>query len=109
MADRCKQGDMAIIIKDNPGSEANIGLVVHVEGPRKVFVSRGTVWRVRPINFDTMTYIDYDGTVGIGPATDIENEDVWLLPVRLEAGVGDAVTEADLPKFNTAVEEALCQ
>jgi hypothetical protein len=85
MTDRCKLGDIAIIIKDNPGCEANIGRVVRVHGPRKVFSKRGTVWRVTPVAGTTMTYIDYDGTIGVGLACEIEHEDDWLLPIRPEA------------------------
>lgn len=84
MADRCKLGDIAIIIKDQPGCEANIGRVVHVCGPRKVFPERGTVWRIKPVTGSTMTYLDYDRTVAVGLATDIEHEDHWLLPIRPE-------------------------
>jgi hypothetical protein len=82
--DRCKPGDIAIIIKDQPGCEANIGRIVHVCGPRKVFTERGTVWHIKPVTGSTMTYLDYDRTVAVGLATDIEHEDDWLLPIRPE-------------------------
>ena len=82
MTDRCKLGDIAIIIKDQPGCEANIGRVVHVCAPRKVFTERGTVWRIKPVRGSTMTYLDYDRAVAVGLATDIEHEDDWLLPIR---------------------------
>jgi hypothetical protein len=84
MADRCKLGDIAIIIKDQPGCEANIGRVVHVGGPRVVFPRRGTVWHIKPVTGSTMTYLDYDRTVAVGLATDIEHEDDWLMPIRPE-------------------------
>jgi hypothetical protein len=85
MTDRCKLGDVAIIIKDNPGCEANIGRVVRVHGPRRVFPRRGTVWRITPVAGTTMTYVDYDRTVAVGLACEIEHEDDWLLPIRPEA------------------------
>ncbi len=85
MSDRCKLGDVAIIIKDRPGCEANIGRIVHVLGPRKVYRSRGTVWRIKPVKGDHMAFIDIDKSPSYGLATDIEHEDAWLLPIRPEA------------------------
>jgi len=85
MADRCKPGDIAIIIKDEPGCEANIGRVVHVLGPRKVFLIRGTVWLIKPVIGKTITYVDIDKKVKKGLATKIEHDDDWLLPIRPEA------------------------
>jgi hypothetical protein len=92
--DRCQLGDIAIIIKDQPGCEANLGRVVHVFGPRKVFAERGTVWRIKPVRGSTMTYLDYDRTVAVGLATDIEHEDDWLLPIRPE-NEDDQVEQAE--------------
>ena len=91
MADRCRLGDVAIIIKDQPGCEANIGRIVRVCLPRKVFMSRGTVWHIVPVVGDTMSYIDYDGTIATGPATDIEHEDAWLLRRRWPPVYGGAI------------------
>jgi hypothetical protein len=85
MSDRCKLGDIAIIIKEQPGCEANIGRLVHVLGPRKVYMSRGTVWRIKPVKGNSMAYLDYDNSPAYGLATDIEHEDAWLLPIRPEA------------------------
>jgi hypothetical protein len=82
MTDRCKLGDIAIIIHDNPGCEANIGRMVTVMGPRRVFPLRGTVWLIEPVVGNTMTYIEYGNKVAIGLATYIEHEDKWLLPIR---------------------------
>jgi hypothetical protein len=84
MTDRCKIGDIAIIIKDHPGCDANVGRMMHVMGPRTRDYIRGTVWRIRPVVGTTMTYIERDGTVDIGEATDIEQRDAWLLPIRPE-------------------------
>jgi hypothetical protein len=94
MADRCVEGDIAVIIKDMPGCEANIGRVVHVRGPRKVFVDRGTVWRIAPVSGDTMTFFDdLTGAVLIDLAVNIEHEDDWLMPIRPDSDVD----ETDVP------------
>ena len=82
MTDRCKIGDLAIIIKDEFGCEANIGRMMHVMGPKKVSPTRGTMWVIKPVVGTTMAYIEVDGSVGFGEATNIEHKDSWLLPIR---------------------------
>ena len=104
MTDRCKLGDVAIIIRDNPGCEVNIGRAVRVHGPRQVFLRRGTVWRVTPVAGTTMTYLDYDGTVAVGLATEIEHEDDWLMPIRPEAD-DDAIQLTKHNPFRTNLRQ----
>lgn len=94
MTDRCKIGDIAIIIRDEIGCEANVGRMMHVMGPRKVSRTRGTIWRIRPVVGTTMTYIEKDGSVDIGEATEIEHRDAWLLPIRPEPEE-EAIEEAN--------------
>ncbi len=94
MSDRCKLGDIAIIIKEQPGCEDNIGLVVNVLGPRRVYPDRGTTWTIKPVRGKTMAYLDYDGTPAFGTATNIEHEDAWLLPIRPEAE-GDQIEHSE--------------
>jgi len=97
MTDRCKNGDIAIIIKDHPGCEANIGRVVKVHSPRRVLPRRGTVWLITPVVGTTITYIDVDGTVAVGLAIKIEHEDDWLLPIRPEAEDDSISVDQALP------------
>ena len=82
MTDKCKIGDVAIIIKDEVGCEANVGRLVYVMGPRKVSGTRGTIWRIKPVVGTTMAYLEVDGSLGFGEATNIEHRDSWLLPIR---------------------------
>jgi hypothetical protein len=93
MTDRCKIGDVAIIIRDEAGCEVNIGRFVHICGPRKVFPDRGTVWRIEPVVGTTITYLDdATRTVISGEAIGIEHADAWLIPVKPEGG-GDGEHE----------------
>ena len=86
MTDRCKLGDVAIIIKDEVGCEANLGRVVTVDGPRQDDDLRGTVWIIKPVHGITITYLERDRkTISVGLATNIEHRDDWLLPIRPEA------------------------
>lgn len=84
MTDRCKIGDVAIITRDEVGCEANVGRMMHVMGPRKVSPKRGTMWVIKPVVGTTMAYLEVDGSVGFGEATEIEHRDAWLLPIRPE-------------------------
>jgi hypothetical protein len=99
MTDRCKIGDVAIIISDEVGCEANVGRMMHVMGPKKASPTRGTIWVIKPVIGTTMTYIERDGSVGFGEATDIEHRDAWLLPIRPEPDdeAIDEVRELTMP------------
>jgi hypothetical protein len=106
MTDRCKIGDVAIIIRDEVGCEVNIGRFVHICGPRKVFPDRGTVWRIEPIIGATITYLD-DATRKImcGEAIGIEHADAWLIPVKPEGFDDSGHDEVAMPR--TLETEAL--
>lgn len=103
MTDRCKIGEVAIIIRDEVGCEANVGRMMHVMGPRIVSPTRGTFWRIKPVVGTTMTYIDRDGSVGVGEATDIEHRDAWLLPIRPEVEDNTIQVSTELPSEMEAV------
>jgi hypothetical protein len=98
MTDRCVNGDIAIIIRDEVGCEANIGRIVLVMGLRRVLPTRGTIWRIQPVNGTTMTYHDdATGTIVVGRAIGIDHADAWLLPIR-PGDNDDAIDAAhDLP------------
>jgi hypothetical protein len=101
MTDRCKIGDIAIIIKDEVGCEANIGRMVHVLGLRRVLSTRGTIWRIAPVNGTTMTYLDDTTcTIVVGRAIGIDHADAWLLPIRPADSVDtiDAAHDLSIPK-----------
>ena len=81
--DRCKIGDIAIIIRDEIGCEANLGRIVRVCGPRKVDSLRGTVWRIEAVSGGLLSYLDdASKTIKCGKTAYIDHEDTWLLPIR---------------------------
>ena len=93
MTDRCKIGDVAIIIKDEVGCQANIGRMVNVLGPKRVDPLRGTTWLIEPVIGTSITYIATNRKVVTGAAILIEHWDHWLLPIRPEAE-DDTVSES---------------
>ncbi|GAB2587500.1 hypothetical protein GCM10027034_19840 [Ramlibacter solisilvae] len=84
MGTRCRPGDLAIIIKDEPGLEMNIGRFVNVHGPRLNDPDQGIMWITTPTTATPLPYID--PSTGV-VSTDrrglvIYHQDDWLLPIR---------------------------
>jgi hypothetical protein len=94
MADRCKIGDIALIIRDEAGCEDNIGRMVNVLGPKRVASCGATTWLIEPVIGTRITYIATSGKVTTGKAILIEHWDQWLLPIRPEAGL-EEVSESN--------------
>ena len=46
---RCRPGDLAIIIRDEPGYEENIGRIVEVHGPAHLNFDHGLTWLIVPV------------------------------------------------------------
>ena len=82
----CKEGDLALVIHDEPGCEANIGLVVEVRGPLNVNLRLALpCWLIRPVNPEPWAVVELDGTLVsqvVGWESLIEHPDTWLLPLR---------------------------
>jgi hypothetical protein len=87
---RCKEGDLAIIIKEEPGCEANIGRVVRVSGPIVVREHVGATWLICPAGADDWLAIlmcPTRGAVvraahGIEQLSNIEHPDRWMVPLK---------------------------
>lgn len=107
---RCKAGDLAIVVRDEPGCEDNIGRVVQVSGPIVVRPVVGPTWLIRPIGAQRWQVYRPHLARPVETATtddrlsDIEHPDGWLLPLQqgglevVEAGVAandDAVATGD--------------
>ena len=92
---RCREGDLALIIREELGCEANIGRVVKVGGPYNFDPRRGPVWLIEPAVAEPWPYLSAGGgyviTRPITFADRIEHPDAWLLPLRPE---GDDLAEA---------------
>lgn len=83
MRTRCKDGDLAIIIKDEPGCEANLGRFMRVHGPKEVHAVLGPVWPTMPVTGAPVPFRNPFGRVE--PANrlhSIRRPDAWLLPIR---------------------------
>lgn len=83
---RCNDGELAIITRDYPGCERNIGRVVTARGPFKYETEVGPTWLIYPESPIPWTYLSYFGdhvvTRPITSTNIVEHPDAWLLPLR---------------------------
>lgn len=83
---KCKPGDIAIVICDEPGCEANLGRLVEVRGPLDVDDHGLDTWLIRPLHNAAWSWMSWPHgipTIRTGPCTHtVEHPDAWLLPLR---------------------------
>ena len=96
---RCREGELALIIRDEPGCECNIGRTVTVAGPIFFRPGRGATWLIEPTTNEPWAVHNFMGcdiwTGHIDFDTMIEHPDSWLLPIRSEKGAGQLTQEAE--------------
>lgn len=105
---RCKEGDLAIVIHEEPGCEVNVGRMVTVGGPVRVHERLGPTWLIQP------TQPGQWAVAGIGcvvlrsaPLKSVEHPDAWLMPVRPPEPEGTAAMQVEQPAPETLVPEEL--
>ena len=117
---RCREGDLALIIREEAGCEANIGRVVRVGGPLELNPLWGPTWLIEPVNAEPWMHVAHSRddvvTRPITFADRIEHSDDWLLPLHPDGDdladlamrwfLGDAMLER--PE-RVSVEEAADQ
>ena len=82
---RCRPGDLAIVVRDEPGCEGNLGRIVEVDGPLQVNLKLGLAcWLIRPICGVLWTVTEPGGCrmEFVNGRSRIEHPDAWLLPVQ---------------------------
>ena len=86
MKTKCVPGDLAFIIRDEPGCEANIGRIVAVHGPLRLTSDRGPEWIIVPVNQAPFCY-SFTGereviheVISLGRK--VRHSDAWLSPIR---------------------------
>jgi hypothetical protein len=86
MTTRCKHGDLAIVINDEPGCSSNIGRVVEVIGPCRPDCLERISWLIRPLTLDLFRYVDRDNSLKYLTRLDhkIRHPDAWLMPIKSE-------------------------
>lgn len=86
MSLRCKAGDLALVLYEEPGCEPNIGRLVEVRGRVTVNTRlKLPCWLILPVGADRLWYVPFvDGPPHIEFVTRnsrVELPDAWLWPV----------------------------
>lgn len=84
---RCRPGDLAIIIRDEPGYEENVGRIVEVHGPAHVHIEHGLTWLIVPVTHKPYAVRTRRGKLYDSEITvedQIEHADAWMMPIRPE-------------------------
>jgi hypothetical protein len=106
---RCRDGDLALIVNDEPGCESNIGRTVQVSGSINVNADlRLPCWLIQPIHQIPWKVFDISGklvTQFVDFSHMVEHPEEWLLPLReitendAEWGVVESMDEWLLSEF----------
>lgn len=82
---RCKSGDLALVVYDEPGCENNIGRLLRVRGPAEFSpYYELTTWEIKPVNPVPWAVVRDEGVVQekVTWRKRIEHPDAWLVPLR---------------------------
>jgi hypothetical protein len=88
MNTRCKPGDLAIITREEPGCESNIGRMVRVSGPMDFDVNLNfePTWLIYPVTLEPWLFLTSSGKLRFAEFEqgDIEHPDSWMMPINQE-------------------------
>ena len=94
---RCRPGDLAIVVREEPGCEGNLGRIVEVDGPLAVDPELGLpCWLIRPVSGAPFTFIA-GGRLRfevVEWSSRVELPDAWLLPIRRDDAMSLEEAEA---------------
>ncbi len=86
----CKTGDIAVIVKDFPGCESNLGRLVRVHKTGKHPSYSGVLWVIVPLDDSPLALrLNEEGPVTfeqvLSEADRVLHPDAWLQPIRSPA------------------------
>jgi hypothetical protein len=85
----CKDGDLAVITREEPGLEANVGRLLWVYGPVLEHPQVGPMWETVPATDEPMAFIEEDGSVSFDRSgVSVIHPDAWMTPVQMDAFAG---------------------
>ena len=104
---RCKDGDLAVIVGELPGCEANIGRIVQVRGPAHISEQCGDLlcWVIKPIDRKKMLILYIPGILVSDYVTwrmHITLPDCWLIPICPPVNVKDTMEKEGLERHKPA-------
>jgi hypothetical protein len=96
---RCRDGDVAIIIRDDPDLQANVGRFVWVYGPWREHPDLGPAWGIAAARVEPLA--TSEGSISIGTLQ--LYPDAWLQSVRCRRVRSlRPVRSVSLPQFTRA-------
>jgi hypothetical protein len=111
---RCKEGELALVVKEERGCEQNIGRIVRVHGSIECGGEHGTTWVI--VAADGSPWLPWlyrrrDGSAGLTTTRDriIDHPDAWLLPLRGDEPVIDGESEKLVPTPCEPLDIATCR
>ena len=88
MQSRCKPGDIAVILYDEPECLMNVGRLVRVHPSLALNEELNLeCWLVEPLDGSTWAVSESDGSISFAilrPDDRIEHPDAWMLPIKNE-------------------------
>jgi hypothetical protein len=85
---RCRDGDIALVVKETPICNANVGKLVRVRGPAKtVILTQMPGWQIKPLHRRLWSVEKLNGRFLrelVNWDSCVFHEDAWLLPLRSE-------------------------
>ena len=85
---RCRDGDIALVVKESPMCSANVGKLVRVRGPARIMTTTQMPgWRIKPLHRRLWYVEELDGRLVrelVNWNSCVFHEDAWLLPIRPE-------------------------
>ena len=103
MQTRCKPGDIAVILYDEPSCLLNVGRLVRIHPTLKLNPSyQLECWLIEPLDPAPWAVSKVDGTVytkPIGLADEIEHPDAWMLPIKDEQGF-NVMTQEEVDAYD---------
>lgn len=82
MKTRCRPGDLAMIINEDPGYEENIGRIVSVHGPLRKDHQLGPMWLIVPLTAHPHAVMSLNGfkqTYQVTLEDSVEHADNWMI------------------------------
>ena len=103
---RCKEGDLAVIVKEFSGCEQNLGVVVKLIGPVQfVAAIEHPMWPVVPLSGAKLLAINNDGSrppeaMDTSKWGHVLHPDQWLMPLKDRKASEAASTEVEVGRTN---------
>lgn len=88
MDTRCKPGDIAVILYDEPECLANVGRLVRVHPSLQLNLELNLYcWLIEPLQAEHWYVAEVDGSISVkvvNASSQVEHPDLWMLPIKDE-------------------------